>query len=191
MKGGTSKGGSAKDEPAKGGSAASGASKGGRPKLTFGDAVTTVPALAGVLEAGKQALKKDHRKQVTCDDETRWTGSIDLDAALMQHPQHASQNRWDYGMGYLDPAGKESAIWIEVHSAETGEVSTVIRKLAWLKAYLPEHCPDLWTLTHASREELRFVWIASGRYAIPKHMPQMRMLRAAGLDPPVQRLHLP
>lgn len=161
-------------------------------KLTFADAVNACPQpVAAALHKGKQALKKAHRAQVECRDETRWTGSIELDEALKSDPEHANASRWDYGLGYQSPNGLESALWVEVHSAETGEVSTVLRKLRWLKDYLPANCPELWSLTAQTPENLRFVWVASGRYAIPSNAPQLRALRTAGLDPPVRRLEAP
>ncbi len=159
---------------------------------TFADAVKAAPQpVAAALQTGKQALSRAHRAQVVCEDETRWTGSIELDEALEQDPAHGNANRWDYGLGYKDPDGRESAVWVEVHSAETGEVSTVINKLRWLKDYLPTNCPDLSALTRAAPEKFRFVWVASGRYAILPNSPQLRALRTAGLDPPVRRLVLP
>jgi len=161
-------------------------------KQTFPAAVaSSPPKVAAALQPGKQALTKKHRAQVTCADEQRWTGSLDLDAALAQEPPHTSANRWDYGLGYQDPAGRESAVWVEVHSAETSEVSTVIRKLRWLQAYLPAHCPDLWKLTLASPASMRFVWVASGRHSILATSPQRRALQAAGLDPPRSKFDLP
>lgn len=160
--------------------------------LTFADAVKAAPQpVAAALQKGKRALSKAHRAQVKCKDEARWTGSIELDEALKKEREHATASRWDYGLGYQDPDGLESALWLEVHSAETGEVSTVIKKLRWLKDYLPVNCPDLWSLTVKTPERLRFVWVASGRYAIPPNAPQLRALRAVGLDPPMQRLSVP
>jgi hypothetical protein len=160
------------------------------PMFTVAVAAAPEP-VAAALQKGKQALPKAHRAQVVCTDEGRWTGSIDLDAALAKNSEHASANRWDYGLGYKAPDGLESALWVEVHSAETGEVSCVIRKLKWLKDYLPSNCPDLWALTRKTPEDLRFVWVASGRYAILPNSPQLRALRTAGLDPPVPRLVVP
>lgn len=159
---------------------------------TFAEAVAVAPRpVAAALMPGKQALSKAHRAQVLCKDESRWTGSIELDEALKKDPEHAEANRWDYGLGYMDPDGRESALWVEVHSAETSKVSEVINKLKWLKRYLPENCPELWALTLKAPENLRFVWVASGRFAILQNSPQMRALRSAGLDPPVQRLVVP
>lgn len=161
-------------------------------KSAFADAVAAAPPpVAAALRKSKQALSKTHRAQVQCKDEARWTGSIELDEALKREPEHAAVNRWDYGLGYKDPDGLESALWVEVHSAETGEVSTVIKKLKWLKDYLPANCRELWALTLKNREKLRFVWVASGRFNILPNSPQMRALRAAGLDPPVSHLLVP
>lgn len=161
-------------------------------RLTFKDAVAAAPTpVALALREGKQALSKPHRAQVRCRDEARWTGSLELDEALKNDPAHASANRWDYGLGHQDPNGREGAVWVEVHSAETGEVSCVLKKLRWLKDYLRGSCPELWALTQATPEASRFVWIASGRYAIPENAPQLRALRAAGLERPQKQLILP
>ncbi len=134
------------------------------PKASFVDAVKAAPPpVPSALQQGKQALSRGHRAQVQCNDEARWTGSIELDEALRAEPQHASASRWDYGLGYKNPEGLESALWVEVHPAETGEVSTVLKKLRWLKEYLRADCPELWSLTGGTPEQLRFVWVASGR----------------------------
>jgi hypothetical protein len=159
---------------------------------TFANAVAAAPQpVAASLQKGKQALSNTHRPQVQCKDEARWTGSIELDEALKKEPDHATASRWDYGLGYKAPDGLESALWVEVHPAETGEVPAVIKKLTWLKGYLPTSCPELWALTRKTPEKLRFVWVASGRFAILPNSPQMRALRPAGLDPPVRRLLVP
>lgn len=163
-----------------------------KPPKKFASAVRAAPTpVASALLAGKQALLKEHRAKVTCADEARWTGSVEIDEALKRAPEHASANRWDYGLGYESPAGEESARWVEVHSAYTSEVSTIINKLRWLKAYLQASCPDLWRLTQAAPAAQRFVWVASGKYAILPNSPQLRALRTAGLEPPAPRLVLP
>jgi len=160
--------------------------------MTFSSAVQNAPAVvAHAFSEGKQALKGNHAAQVVCANEQRWTGSIDIDQALVGEAAHAQACRWDYGLGYRDPTGTERAVWIEVHSAETSEVSKIICKLTWLKEYLNQHCTDLWKLTQNGDQATRFVWLASGRCNIPKHMPQLRQLRTAGLQPPRRRLELP
>lgn len=168
--------------------------KGKKPEkeLTFTEALGKAPTrVAKARKDGKQALTAPHAKQVKCTDEHRWSGSLDIDAALQSDPSHAQANRWDYGLGYKAPDGTESAIWVEVHSAETSEIDVVIRKLEWLKRYLQEHCEDLWKVTLRSDASTRFVWLASGRYRIPSHMPQLKRLSSAGLAKPASKLVLP
>jgi len=49
--------------------------------------------IAHGLRDGKQALEREHAQKVQCADEKRWSGSIDLDAALAQKAQFAGLNR--------------------------------------------------------------------------------------------------
>ena len=58
-------------------------------------------------------------------------------------PEFANQTRWDYGLGYQPANGREQAVWVEVHSATTKEVSAVLRKLGWLRDWLEEHAEQL------------------------------------------------
>jgi hypothetical protein len=141
---------------------------------------------------GKQALKREHRELITCVDDARITGSLDLDSALAAMPQYAQSNRWDYGVGHRLANGHECAIWVEVHSASTGEVGTVLRKLSWLKGYLVQECQTLWGMTiRQDRKTKAFVWLASGSVHINRNSPQARRLAQAGLDWPQKVLRLP
>lgn len=142
--------------------------------------------------AGKQALAAAHALQVVCADTKRISGSIDLDSALAALPVHAQSPRWDYGLGYRPPTGKEVAVWVEVHSASTGEVGAVLRKLAWLKSFLKNECHDLWQLTTAACDHREpYVWVASGAVHINKNSRQARQMSAAGISWPKSRLRLP
>src|SRR5262245_13396807 len=115
--------------------------------MTFHNATEQCTAeVRAAFRPGKQALKGSHAHQVQVGDENRIRGSIDLDTALAGLHEHAQSPRWDYGIGYLPPSGgKEAAVWIEVHSASTGEVGAVLRKLAWLKNLLKSDYLPLWT----------------------------------------------
>ena len=157
--------------------------------MTYKKAVEAAPhPVNGMYRVGKQALENRHRNLVSCGQPRRLTGSIDLDSALA--PQRPDENRWDYGMGYKPPRGPEQAIWIEVHSATTSEVSKVLDKLQWLKDWLNGEAEQLRLLTERAGKDIRYVWIASGKMAIPSHMPQARRLKQSGL--PLQtRLELP
>ena len=100
-----------------------GATRGRR--ATFRDAVADAPSpVSQAYRPGKQALERRHRTLVTCSDTQRLTGSIDLDATLAQEPDYANQSRWDYGIGHKPTRGPERAVWVEVHTATTREVST-------------------------------------------------------------------
>ena len=150
------------------------------------------PPVKCAYHPGTQALANRHRRLVTCEDPRRLTGSIDLDSALKKQPGHASAARWDYGLGYRPPAGKrEQAIWIEVHSATTGEVSAVLKKLQWLKDWLNDGAGRLRQMTDLAAPDIRFVWIASAGVNIPQHSPQARRLSTSAIQRPRRRLSLP
>lgn len=141
---------------------------------------------------GKQALADSHAQKVECGKANRISGSIDLDSALSDLPAYAQSPRWDYGLGYQPPTGREVAVWIEVHSASTGEVGAVLRKLAWLKSFLRNECEDLWQLTIAACDYREpYVWVASGAVHINKNSRQARQLSAAGVAWPKSKLRLP
>lgn len=148
--------------------------------MTFENAVEAAPhPVAGAYRPGKQALENKHRNLVTCADPNRLTGSIDLDAALVRQLPNA--NRWDYGLGYRLENGREQAIWVEVHSATTKEVSTVLRKLQWLKDWLNGEAEQLRQLTDRAGKDIRYVWIASAGVKITRNSPQARRLDQSGL----------
>jgi hypothetical protein len=96
--------------------------------------------------------------------------------------------RWDYAIGYYR-ANRTIAYFVEVHSAETSEISKMERKLQWLFDYLRE---DSQHELCALKREIH--WVASGRINIPKHTPQYRKLsttlRKRGLKGPVKSLVL-
>ena len=148
--------------------------------MTFRMAVEAAPPpVNGAYRPGKQALN-GYRNRVNCADSRRLTGSMDLDSALKKEQAHAA--RWDYGLGYKPPRGREQAIWVEVHAATTGEVSRVLDKLQWLKDWLNGEAEDLKRLTDRAGADIRYVWIARGKVRIPSHLPQARRLNQSGLS---------
>jgi hypothetical protein len=160
--------------------------------MTFKEAVEMAPPPVNrAYRAGKKALANQYRSRVTCPDSRRLTGSIDLDSVLQKTPGHADKPRWDYGLGYRPANGKEQAIWVEVHSATTKEVSAVLKKLQWLRDWLNSGAQELRQLTDFASDNCRFVWIASSSVKISRNSPQARRLSQSGL-PNVQRhLRLP
>lgn len=160
--------------------------------MSFKDAVREAPSpVEKAYQAGKQALKKEHRKLVNCAETRRITGSIDLDSTLTKVPEYASKPRWDYGLGYKSTTGLEQAIWIEVHSATTREVSAVLRKLRWLRDWLEENADRLNRLTRLANSDIRFVWIASGSVKITPNSRQSKLLSKSGISPIRRHLNLP
>ena len=151
----------------------------------------TPPPVSGAFREGKKALEKRHRPHVTCGDPHRLTGSIDLDKALAQEPGYANAPRWDYGIGYLPEDGPEQAVWVEVHTATTREVSAVIRKQEWLRDWLNGNAERLRDMTNSTTADLRYVWIASAGVRIPKNSPQARRLNASGIGKVCGHLSLP
>jgi hypothetical protein len=125
--------------------------------------------------------------QVTGQDPGSLLGgaAIDTDSRAL----HPNASRWDYVIGYARASGAH-AYFIEVHSAETTDVSVVEKKLKWLlDDYLRADSQQ--ALAKLPRE---LHWVASGRINIPQHLPQYRKLqttlRKRGLRGPVKQLTL-
>ena len=160
--------------------------------MTFREAVDDAPPpVNGAYQPGKRALENKHRRYVTCEDPQRLTGSIDLDSALAQQPGYAHAPRWDYGLGYRPENGPEQAVWVEVHSATTKEVSAVLRKLRWLRDWLNGNAEGLKRMTYAGGEDVRFVWIASSGVKILKNSSKARRLSQNGIGQVRKHLSLP
>lgn len=108
--------------------------------MSFKNAVREAPSpVHEAYRVGKRGLKREHRRLITCSEDRRITGSMDLDSSLARESRFANDPRWDYGLGYETTDGRERAVWVEVHSATTGEVSKVLQKLQWLRDWLEEH----------------------------------------------------
>ena len=157
--------------------------------MTFKTAVKAAPhPVNGAYRRGKQALERKHRALVVCKEPALLTGSIDLDATLRQ--QKPNDNRWDYGLGLRPQKGRELAVWVEVHSATTSEVSTVLRKLQWLKDWLNGEAEQLKRLTQRTKDHPPYVWIASKGDRINRTSRQFRELSQSGLSLKSRRLEL-
>lgn len=153
----------------------------------FETAAASNPEIAGACARGLEALKGEHRRLVQAREPRQLTCSLDLDGRLSRMSRHARSSRWDYGIGYKQ-GRVEHVVWMEVHRAHTGEVPTVLAKLAWLKKWLREECPALEKLPNP----MGFVWIAteSGVHITPRSR-QARQLAAAGISQPARILRLP
>jgi len=140
-----------------------------KPKNIFKSAIEATPLLKDAYKEGLKALG-NYSKKVTPSDTKKCEGSVDIDSALRDvvinsEKVYAEDCRWDYAIGY---DGK--IYFIEVHSAETSQVTQVLKKHTWLKDFLVAQAPEL------NKEDKQFYWIASGRNRILKNSSHERKL---------------
>jgi len=141
------------------------------------------------VKVGLSALEGVDRPRISAANPRVFTASLNLDEALKSSQPNAS--RWDYGIGLKKTAQSESAIWVEVHPASTGEVKTMIKKFQWLKRWLQTEAKELSALTKKTSAVAQFNWVASGRVSIPKTSRQAKLLAQSGLPYPVKHLKIP
>lgn len=160
--------------------------------MTFAAAVKAAAnPVSSAFRKGKQALKGEHRGLVECKKTRRFTGSIDLDGTLANVESHRNSNRWDYGIGFEEPNGREVAIWIEFHTASTNQVECILQKLRWLSDWLHDDGVALESITRRERAGKSFYWLATpaGVHIRPGSR-QAIQLQQAGLDLPREKLFL-
>lgn len=155
----------------------------------FGKAASS----AGVASrAGKGAMKAEYRAAVNVQEEWVHTASVDMDAHFVSSEPNSS--RWDYGIG-VKRSGEELAFWIEPHPASsTGEVKSLLAKLAWLKEKLDSPAfEELGDLTDDTRSAgyIPFRWLHSGSLQITRGSKEARALAQAGMELPSRYLKLP
>ena len=137
--------------------------------MSFKKAIENTPLLKNAFEKGLKALGSNSSK-VKPLDPSKCEGSVDIDTAVKSIYPNAS--RWDYAVGYN---GK--TYFIEVHTAKTDEVKSVLKKLQWLKDFLINDAPEL------NKEPKSFHWIASNANHILPGSLQVRQLTLKGIKP--------
>ena len=148
-------------------------SKGKKNGNKFKNAVIVTPDVANCFQNGLSALGM-YKDRVEAKDTRLIEGSIDIDGCTrLIFPQ---ANRWDYALCY-----NSEVYFIEVHSAQTSQVSKVLKKLQWLRDWLNEHAPELNKLKPKNKPA--FYWIQSNNFQIQSHLPQYRKALNAGLKP--------
>ncbi|NCT73961.1 MAG: hypothetical protein GXC78_05480 [Chitinophagaceae bacterium] len=137
-----------------------------RPRTNqFKQAVENTPEVKNAHQEGLQAFKKDDRNKIELNNPKLCEGSVDIDTTVTTlYPQ---SNRWDYCLSY-----DGEVFFVEVHSANTSEVSTVIRKLQWLTDWLNNQAPRINALQAKRRHP--FYWIQSNGFHILKTSSQFR-----------------
>jgi tetrahydrodipicolinate N-succinyltransferase len=137
---------------------------------SFKKAVENTPDIANCYQSGLQGLGK-HSSKIELTETTKCSGSVDIDACTTaKYPQ---SNRWDYALCY-----KLEVFFVEVHTANTTEVSTVLKKLQWLKDWLNQEAPEINKL---KAKEQPYVWVQSKGFQIRDS--KVRQIVAAGIRP--------
>jgi hypothetical protein len=140
---------------------------------SFKIAVENTPDITNCYQTGLKGLGS-HSKKIQLFDTSSCSGSVDIDSCTTsKYPQ---SNRWDYAFCY-----KLEIFFVEVHGAKSDEVSTVIKKLQWLKDWLNQEAPELNKLKAKSRSP--FVWIQSNGFHIPSQARQYKKAIQAGIMP--------
>ena len=143
--------------------------------MTFQQVVVQTPDVAIGFRAGLGALGK-YRAKVQPIDERLLSGSVDLDDCTKK--KYPNANRWDYALAY-----NEIVYFIEVHSANTSEVSVVLKKLGWLRKWLSLDAP---LINQLKKAQPAYYWISSNNFNILKSSPQYRRIVQAKLVPITQ-----
>lgn len=140
---------------------------------SFREAVEATPDVSNGLKAGLTAFGK-YSSKVDVGSIADLQGSIDIDT--LTRKKYPNSNRWDYAFAY-----KGEVFFVEIHSANSSEVSVVLRKLQWLKDWLSQQAPRINRLK--AKEKRIFYWVQSNGFAIPKTSRQYRAAEMKGLKP--------
>jgi hypothetical protein len=148
--------------------------------MNFKQAVVVTPDITTCYQLGLRALGPNSLK-IRLGNPSACEGSVDIDACVRR--KFPQSNRWDYCFSY-----KQEVFFVEVHSAISSEVGTVIRKLRWLKSWLADEAPEINKRKAISKTP--FYWIQSSNCSIPVTSRQYRMAIQAGIKP-ISKLELP
>ena len=143
--------------------------------ITFKQAVKQTPDVANGFYSGLEALGK-YRTKIQATDEQLLNGSINIDVCTMR--KYPDENRWDYAIAY-----NEFVYFVEVHPANTKEVSVVLKKRQWLKDWLNKEAK---LINQLEKAQPAYYWIRSNNFNILKSSPQYRCLAQAKLIPITQ-----
>jgi hypothetical protein len=139
--------------------------------MNFRTAVEATPDVSECFQTGLKALGP-HSIKISLDNNSSCNGSVDIDTCLTA--KYPNANRWDYCFGY-----NNEVYFVEVHSANTSQVSTMLNELQWLKDWLNSEAVEL----NKIKARTPYYWIMSGKYAILPNSPQARQIANKGLKP--------
>jgi hypothetical protein len=109
--------------------------------------------LRHAVKPGIQAVRGADSSRIANDTRRLFDDSLDLDTAT--RPAHKNDHRWDYLLGHKETG---HVVALEVHPAETAEVTRVIAKRTASSAHLQAHLESGETVA-------AWYWVASGRIA--------------------------
>lgn len=144
-------------------------------RLTFKEAIEATVDVKNCYCQGKQAIPNAERSKVELSNPRNCGGSLFIDNCLISQGLYPNDNRWDYAIDY-----NGEVYFIEVHTAKTDEVSTVLRKLKWLKKWLISSAPEIKAL---QAKKTPYYWIQSNGYHISPNSRQEKLLNQNGLKP--------
>jgi hypothetical protein len=139
--------------------------------LTFKQAVEATPDITNGYQIGLSALGQ-YSNKINVKDTRLLNGSVDIDTCTTR--KYPNANRWDYALAY-----SQKVYFVEVHSANTSQVSTVLRKLQWLKDWLNSDAPEINKL----KAQQPYYWIMSNNNQILRGSSQARQISQTGLKP--------
>jgi hypothetical protein len=138
----------------------------------FKQAVENTEEIKDGYKNGLKALG-NYSSKIQLGDTKKCDGSVDIDECTKSiYPQ---ENRWDYALSY-----KDNVYFVEVHGADTSEVSVVLKKLAWLKDWVNTKAPHIKALLS---KENPYIWIQTNGNHILPNSSQNRLIAQNGLKP--------
>jgi hypothetical protein len=143
-------------------------------RKTFKQAVEATPDVQNCYQEGKLAILRKERNKVDLTNPGKCGGSLFIDQCLENQKMYADESRWDYAIDY-----NGEVFFFEVHTASTSEVTTVLRKLQWLKDWLNQKAPEINIL----RSNSPYFWVQSNGYHILANSSEDRRIRQKGLKP--------
>lgn len=128
-----------------------------QPKSRLKEAVDGITGLSKFFKVGLHAVKNADKEHFKSGKSGRFNGSLDIDEAKKEAEHDA--NRWDYAIEY-----NGEVFFVEVHSCSTSEVSTMLKKLEWLKHWLKTEAQAIDKLK--TKRAATYYWIPTKSYDI-------------------------
>ena len=141
---------------------------------SFKQAVAATNDVKDCFREGKQAIPAKEKDKVEFADSKKCGGSLFIDQCLADQKKYPNANRWDYAIDY-----NGEVFFFEVHTASSDEVSTVIKKLEWLKDWLRSCAPEI----NALKAKAPFYWVQSNGYHILPNSSYERVAIQKGIKP--------